>query len=69
VKIEKAGDLVFLTYHMLDWSKVEQSPAEQRCVQCGGAMVKVGPMEDMKGEKYDGLACHPCKRVIWVRAG
>ena len=67
VRIEKAGDLVFWTYYMLDWEEIKQSPADQRCVQCGGAMVRVGPMEDVKGAKYDGLACHECKRVIWVR--
>jgi uncharacterized protein with PIN domain len=68
VKVEKAGDLVFWTYYMLDWGKVEQAQSDQKCVQCGHALARVGPVEDAGGRKYDGLACHTCKRVIWVRS-
>ncbi|HME18479.1 MAG TPA: hypothetical protein VKF15_01940 [Nitrososphaerales archaeon] len=68
MRIERAGDLIFWTYHMLDWGKVRQYPSGQRCVQCGSAMVRVGPMEDARGAKYDGLACHRCKRVVWVKS-
>jgi uncharacterized protein with PIN domain len=69
VKIENLGDLVYWTYYMIDWKKVDQTPSEQRCVQCGGKMHKVEPVADPKGRSYDGFVCHNCKRVIWVRAG
>ena len=67
MKIEKAGDLIFWTYYMLDWKTVEQTPSGQKCVQCGGEMLRVGPMEDSKGKKYDGMVCHSCKLVLWVK--
>ena len=67
VKLERAGDLVYWTYHMLDWKALEQSPSDQKCVQCGEQMVTVGPVEDAGGSKYEGLACHSCRRVLWVR--
>jgi uncharacterized protein with PIN domain len=66
VKIKKGGDLIFWTYYMVDWSSVVQTPSDHRCVQCGGKMMKVGPVEDAKGSKYDGLVCHTCKRVVWA---
>ncbi|HYC12040.1 MAG TPA: hypothetical protein VEC02_05200 [Nitrososphaerales archaeon] len=68
MKVERADDLVFWTYYIIDWGKVEQSPSGKACVQCGGPMAKVGPVEDAKGSKYEGLACHGCKRVIWVKS-
>ncbi len=69
MKIEKAGDLVFWTYHMVDWGKVKQTPSQTRCVQCGGRMMDVEPVEDSAGSRYAGLVCHACKRVLWVKEG
>jgi len=67
MKIENPGDLVFWTYHMIDWKKVRQSPSDQKCVQCGGQLIEVEPVSDSKGRNYDGFVCHACKRVIWVK--
>ena len=67
VKIDSASDLVFVTYHMVDWGKIEQHQSSHRCVQCGGLMAKVEQAEDRMGRKFGGLACHTCKRLIWLR--
>ena len=67
VRVERNGDLMYWTYHMMDWTKLDQRPSEQRCVQCGGTLQMIGPAEDSKGRRYDGLACHVCKRLIWAR--
>ena len=69
VRVEKPGDLIFMTYFMVDWNKAKQEPSELRCAQCGGLMNKVEPVEDATGKKYDGYVCHADKRVIWARAG
>jgi uncharacterized protein with PIN domain len=68
VKIQRAGDLVYWTYHMVDWTKVQQSRSSQKCVQCAGPMMKVEQVEDAKGSRYDGIVCHACKRVIWAKS-
>jgi uncharacterized protein with PIN domain len=67
VKIERAGDLIYWSYHMVDWTKIQQSCSSQKCVQCGGPMMKVEQVEDAKGSRYDGIVCHACKRVIWAK--
>ncbi|MDV3277027.1 MAG: hypothetical protein LYZ69_01000 [Nitrososphaerales archaeon] len=67
MRIERSGDLIFWTYHMVDWKKTSQEPSGVKCVQCGGEMMKVEPVTDSKGARYDGLVCHICKRVIWVK--
>jgi len=58
---------LFLTYFMLDWTKVEQTPASTKCMSCGGAMMNVEPMRDKKGVVFDGLVCHGCKTLLWSR--
>jgi uncharacterized protein with PIN domain len=68
MKIERPGDLIYLTYFMLDWGKVEQTDSDQRCTKCGGALRQVEPAIDPKGNRYDGLVCHSCKQVIWARS-
>lgn len=69
VKAERPGDLTYLTYYMVDWAKTGQSPSDVRCMQCGGEMKKVEPVTDGSGRAYDGMVCHSCKRVLWVRSG
>jgi len=69
VRIERAGDLIHWTYFMMDWKEVAQAPSDQICVQCGKPMQSVGPVEDARGKKFDGLVCHDCKRLLWVRHG
>ncbi|QQG48882.1 MAG: hypothetical protein HY247_00750 [archaeon] len=68
MKIEKASDLIYWTYYMIDWAKVEQSSSDQKCSECGDAMMRSEPAVDSSGRKYDGYVCHKDKRVIWVRA-
>jgi DNA-directed RNA polymerase subunit RPC12/RpoP len=67
VKVERSGDLIFWTYYMVDWGKVAQIPSDVKCLQCGEPMSNVEPVTDSKGKSYDGLVCHRCKRVIWVK--
>ena len=69
MRIEKAGDLIFMTYFMLDWSKVKQTPSEVKCADCGDPMSLGEPAIDSKGARYDGYVCHRDKRLIWVKAG
>jgi hypothetical protein len=69
VRVDKAGDLIFMTYFMVDWKRAKQEPSEMKCAQCGGLMNKVEPVVDTAGRKYDGYVCHVDKRVIWARAG
>jgi hypothetical protein len=59
---------MFLTYFMLDWAKIKQSPSDQRCTLCGKAMAKTEEVEDSKGVRYEGYVCHPDKQVLWVRS-
>jgi hypothetical protein len=68
VRVEKAGDLIFLTYFMVNWDKTKQEPSEIRCAECGGLMNKVEPAIDGAGNKYDGFVCHKDKRVIWAKS-
>lgn len=68
MKVEKPSDLIFWTYHMVNWTKAKQTPSVQKCVQCGREMMSVGPVEDSIGSKFEGLVCHSCKRVIWARS-
>jgi hypothetical protein len=58
---------LFLTYFMLDWSEVSQSPSATKCVSCGGAMMGVEPVRDKKGKVFEGIVCHNCKTVLWTR--
>ena len=69
MRIEKASDLIYWTYYMVDWSKVRQEDSDQRCAECGKAMKKVEAAEDAKGMMYDGYVCHDDKRLIWVKSG
>jgi hypothetical protein len=66
--VEKAGDLIFWTYFMIDWHKVKQEPSDMKCTECGQSMNRVEPAIDSKGQKYDGYVCHRDKRVVWVKA-
>ena len=67
MEIEDSGDLIYQTYFMMDWAKVEQWPSETRCMTCGGDMMSVEPARDKKGLVYEGLVCHKCKTVLWAR--
>jgi hypothetical protein len=58
---------MYWTYFVVEWDKTPQVPSDQKCVQCGGRMNSVGPMPDDNGMKFEGLVCHSCKRVIWVK--
>ncbi len=68
MKIEKAGDLIYWTYFMINWDKVKQSPSDQKCSECGSTMNKTEQAVDSKGQRYDGYVCHTDKRLIWVKA-
>jgi hypothetical protein len=68
VRVEKAGDLIFMTYYMVDWNSAEQEHSEMTCAQCGGRMNRVEPIVDAAGRKFDGYVCHVDKRVIWAKA-
>jgi hypothetical protein len=52
---------------MLDWNKTKQEPSGERCVKCASRMYRILGAKDSKGKDYDGLVCHECKTVIWIR--
>jgi hypothetical protein len=58
---------LLLTYFLMDWGKVSQSPSSTTCVSCGGPMMSVEPVRDKKGVVFDGLVCHKCKTLLWSR--
>jgi hypothetical protein len=68
LEIDDAGELIFQTYYMMDWKKVQQTPSDRLCVACGVPMNKVEPFRDKKGLVYEGLVCHGCKSLFWLRA-
>lgn len=67
MKIVKAGDLMYMTYFMIDWTKERQTPSDQKCAQCGKPMNMTEQAVDSEGRVYDGYVCHPDKRLIWVK--
>jgi len=67
LEIDDAGELIFQTYYMLDWSKLQLTDSDHACVTCGRKMKKVEPVRDKKGLVYDGFVCHDCKTVLWLR--
>lgn len=60
---------LFLTYFMVEWANVSQSPSKTRCVSCGGQMLAVEPVRDKKGVAFAGIVCHKCKTILWTRMG
>ncbi len=69
MRVERASDLIYWTYHMINWDKVTQTPSDQKCSECGKPMNKAEQAIDSKGHRYDGYVCHTEKRVIWVKSG
>ena len=65
--MEGTNDPIYLTYHMMDWKKVGQSPSEDGCVTCGGTMLQVEPITSRRGIVYEGRVCHGCKVLYWIR--
>lgn len=68
MKIERAGDLIYWTYFMIDWEKAKQEASDKLCQECGQMMNRVEPMSDQKGSTYDGYVCHKNKLLIWVKS-
>jgi len=68
LKIENASDLVFWTYYMIDWGRVEQGRSDKPCTQCGRLMNTVERVSDKKGQAYDGLVCHHCRTLLWLKS-
>ncbi len=60
---------LFLTYFMIDWKRISQSPSSNMCLSCGGEMMSVEPVRDKKGVVFDGIVCHKCKTLLWSRSG
>jgi hypothetical protein len=67
LEIDDAGELMYRTYYMMDWEKVHQTDSDSSCVKCGKAMKNAEPYRDKKGLVYEGLVCHNCKMVYWLR--
>jgi uncharacterized protein with PIN domain len=67
LEIEDAGELIFKTYYMVKWETVPQAESSQVCVKCAQRMKKVEPVHDKKGLVYEGLVCHNCKTVFWLK--
>jgi uncharacterized protein with PIN domain len=65
--MEGSSDPVYLTYYMMDWNKVKTSASEDRCVACGGPMLRVEPVTSNRGVAYEGRVCHDCKSLFWIK--
>lgn len=68
MRVEKAGDLIYWTYYMIDWNKVKQEESGVKCADCGKPMKKTEPAVDAEGKSYDGYVCHSDKRVVWMKS-
>jgi formylmethanofuran dehydrogenase subunit E len=68
VRVKDGGELIYMTYYMVDWTKVKQEPSDVRCADCGEPMNLAEPAVDAKGQKYDCYVCHKDRRVVWVRS-
>jgi len=62
------GGPTYHTYYMVDWTTVHQSVSRARCVSCGGEMMNVEPIRTKAGVTYEGMVCHHCKTIYWLRA-
>lgn len=69
MRVEKAADLVYWTYFMVDWDKVNQKATDSKCSQCGQPLMLGESAIDSKGARYECYVCHRDKKVYWVRAG
>lgn len=69
MRVERAGDLVFVSYFMIDWNREKQSASGRQCTQCGREMNSLEATVRTESPGYEGLVCHNCKRVTWVRRG
>ena len=58
---------MFMTYYMLKWDEVPQTPSDRTCLSCGLPMKRVDDVKDDKGLEYYGLVCHGCKTVLWMK--
>jgi hypothetical protein len=58
---------LFLTYFMMNWAEVSQTPSSVKCLSCGGEMMSVEPVRDKKGVVFEGIVCHKCKTLLWSR--
>lgn len=58
---------MFLTYFMMKWDEVGQTPSDQKCTECGRAMMKTEAITDKDGRAFVGYVCHSDKRVTWLR--
>jgi len=68
MEIDNAGDLIHYTYYMLDWNSVKQiQSSDDRCTTCGGPLNRLEIVRDKKGKEFEGIVCHRCKTVLWVR--
>jgi uncharacterized protein with PIN domain len=67
LEIDEAGELLFRTYYMMDWATTTQVGTDRLCVSCGGEMKKVEQVRDKKGLVYEGIACHKCKAIFWLK--
>lgn len=60
---------MYLTYFMMDWTKIGQGPSGEMCTECSKPMNVTEEVIDQKGTRYRGYVCHNDKRVLWVREG
>lgn len=58
---------MFVTYFMLDWGEEKESPSDRSCAECGNKMGSVEASVGEGGGSYEGLVCHRCRRLTWLR--
>lgn len=67
MKVEHAGDLMFVTYFMVNWKEERESPSGKNCAECGRGMGRVEATTGESKSTYEGLVCHNCKRLVWLK--
>lgn len=67
MKVGSAGDLMYVTYFMVRWDEEKESPSDRACVECGSMMGRLEAHVREGDARYEGLVCHNCKRLTWVR--
>ena len=60
---------IFLTYHMVDWKKVQHDESDQTCQTCGGPLKRTEEVVDERGNRYEADVWPRDWQVAWVRPG
>ena len=58
---------MFVTYFMVDWKEEKVRPSGRLCTECGNEMGSLEANVGAGQTAFEGLVCHNCKRLVWLR--